>query len=109
MCRFGRRLKMRTCTPWPCGTRPPWRRRRLLEANVLGTQHVLEAARRGGTERVVLASSNRVTGFYPAADLTGPQDPVRADGLYGGTGGNLRGVNPRGVPEGHRPRRRRCP
>ncbi|MFD4899423.1 NAD-dependent epimerase/dehydratase family protein [Streptomyces sp. NPDC058411] len=55
----------------------------LLEANVLGTHHVLEAARRGGIGRVVLASSNRVTGFYSAGHLTGPQDPVRPDGLYG--------------------------
>lgn len=55
----------------------------LLEANVLGTHHVLEAARRHGIGRVVLASSNRVTGFYPAGHTTGPQDPLRPDGLYG--------------------------
>ncbi|MFF3456972.1 NAD-dependent epimerase/dehydratase family protein [Streptomyces sp. NPDC002730] len=55
----------------------------LLEANVLGTHHVLEAARRTAIPRVVLASSNRVTGFYPTAHLTGPQEPVRPDGLYG--------------------------
>ncbi|WP_063750096.1 NAD-dependent epimerase/dehydratase family protein [Kitasatospora cheerisanensis] len=55
----------------------------LLDVNVLGTHHVLEAARRTGIPRVVLASSNRVTGFHPAGHLTGPQDPVRPDGLYG--------------------------
>ncbi|GAA2463069.1 NAD-dependent epimerase/dehydratase family protein [Streptomyces mauvecolor] len=55
----------------------------LLDANVLGTHHVLEAARRTGIKRVVLASSNRVTGFYPVAHLTGPGEPVRPDGLYG--------------------------
>ncbi|WP_060177083.1 NAD-dependent epimerase/dehydratase family protein [Streptomyces sp. IMTB 1903] len=55
----------------------------LLEANVLGTHNVLEAARRNGIERVVLASSNRVTGFYPTGHLTGPQEPARPDGLYG--------------------------
>lgn len=55
----------------------------LLEANVLGTHHVLEAARRTGIERVVLASSNRLTGFYPTGHLTGPQEPPRPDGLYG--------------------------
>ncbi|WP_411543825.1 NAD-dependent epimerase/dehydratase family protein [Kitasatospora sp. DSM 101779] len=55
----------------------------LLDANVLGTHHVLEAARRLGIARVVLASSNRVTGFYPVGHLTGPQEPVRPDGLYG--------------------------
>ncbi|MFF8726516.1 NAD-dependent epimerase/dehydratase family protein [Streptomyces sp. NPDC015171] len=55
----------------------------LLEANVLGTHHVLEAARRTGIGRVVLASSNRVTGFYPAGHRTAPHEPVRPDGLYG--------------------------
>lgn len=55
----------------------------LLEANVLGTHNVLEAARRTGIKRVVLASSNRVTGFYSAGHLTGPQEPARPDGLYG--------------------------
>ncbi|WP_106976606.1 NAD-dependent epimerase/dehydratase family protein [Streptomyces sp. NRRL B-24484] len=55
----------------------------LLDANVLGTHHVLEAARRLGIGRVVLAGSNRVTGFYPAGHLTGPREPVRPDGLYG--------------------------
>ncbi|MFJ5927468.1 NAD-dependent epimerase/dehydratase family protein [Kitasatospora sp. NPDC092948] len=55
----------------------------LLDVNVLGTHHVLEAARRTGIDRVVLASSNRVTGFYPVEHVTDPQDPVRPDGLYG--------------------------
>ncbi|KUJ54612.1 epimerase [Streptomyces albus subsp. albus] len=55
----------------------------LLEANVLGTHHVLEAARRTGIGRVVLASSNRVTGFYPVGHHTAPHEPVRPDGLYG--------------------------
>ncbi|WP_189274872.1 NAD-dependent epimerase/dehydratase family protein [Kitasatospora griseola] len=55
----------------------------LLDVNVLGTHNVLEAARRGGIDRVVLASSNRVTGFHPVEHLTDPQDPVRPDGLYG--------------------------
>ncbi|MDJ0385965.1 NAD-dependent epimerase/dehydratase family protein [Streptomyces sp. G-G2] len=50
----------------------------LLGANVLGTDHVLEAARRTGIERVVLASSNRVTGFYAAGHLTGPHRSRRA-------------------------------
>ncbi|MFI8961620.1 NAD-dependent epimerase/dehydratase family protein [Streptomyces sp. NPDC053493] len=55
----------------------------LLDANVLGTHHVLEAARRTGIRRVVLAGSNRITGFYPAGHATGPREPVRPDGLYG--------------------------
>ncbi|MFD1540411.1 NAD-dependent epimerase/dehydratase family protein [Nonomuraea guangzhouensis] len=55
----------------------------LLEGNVLGTHHVLEAARRTGTKRVVLASSNRLTGCYPAAQTVSAQMPPRPDGLYG--------------------------
>ncbi|MGW4381821.1 NAD-dependent epimerase/dehydratase family protein [Kitasatospora sp. NPDC004531] len=55
----------------------------LLDVNVLGTHHVLEAARRLGIGRVVLAGSNRAAGFYPVGHLTDPQDPVRPDGLYG--------------------------
>lgn len=55
----------------------------LLDVNVLGTHHVLKAARRTGVKRVVLASSNRVAGFYPVGHRTSPQEPVRPDGLYG--------------------------
>ncbi|MCX5069839.1 NAD(P)-dependent oxidoreductase [Micromonospora lupini] len=55
----------------------------LLESNVLGTYHVLEAARRQRVGRVVLASSNRVTGFYPVGQVVGPDEPVRPDGFYG--------------------------
>ncbi|MEV0585036.1 NAD(P)-dependent oxidoreductase [Nonomuraea sp. NPDC050310] len=55
----------------------------LLTGNVLGTQHVLEAARRTGVKRVVLASSNRLTGCYPAARTVTAQEPPRPDGLYG--------------------------
>ncbi|MEU7838825.1 NAD(P)-dependent oxidoreductase [Nonomuraea sp. NPDC049129] len=55
----------------------------VLEGNVLGTHHVLEAARRTGTKRVVLASSNRLTGCYPAAQTVSPHLPPRPDGLYG--------------------------
>ncbi len=56
---------------------------RLLDSNVLGTYHVLEAARRQGVGRVVLASSNRVTGFYPVGQVVTPDAPVRPDGFYG--------------------------
>ncbi|WP_174805500.1 NAD(P)-dependent oxidoreductase [Kitasatospora sp. MMS16-BH015] len=55
----------------------------LLQANVLGTHHVLEGARKHGLRRVVLASSNRLTGCYPTAKTVGPADPPRPDGLYG--------------------------
>ncbi|MFS1299966.1 NAD(P)-dependent oxidoreductase [Streptosporangium longisporum] len=55
----------------------------LLEGNVLGTQYVLEAARRTGVGRVVLASSNRLTGCYPAGRTVSADMPPRPDGLYG--------------------------
>lgn len=55
----------------------------LTEANILGTYHVLEAARRAGVRRVVYASSNRLTGSYAAGDLVAPNMPPRPDGFYG--------------------------
>ncbi|MEV4563618.1 NAD(P)-dependent oxidoreductase [Nonomuraea sp. NPDC049419] len=55
----------------------------LLDGNVLGTHHVLEAARRQGVRRVVLAGSNRLTGCYPAAQTVSAEAPPRPDGLYG--------------------------
>jgi uronate dehydrogenase len=55
----------------------------LLEGNVQGTHSVLEGARRQGVRRVVLASSNRVSGFYPVAETVAPDMPARPDGLYG--------------------------
>ncbi|HEX6341682.1 NAD(P)-dependent oxidoreductase [Umezawaea sp.] len=55
----------------------------LLTSNVLGTHHILEAARLHGLRRVVLASSNRLTGFYPTTQVVSPTDTPRPDGLYG--------------------------
>ncbi len=55
----------------------------LLDGNVRGTHNLLEAARLQGVRRVVLASSNRVSGFYPVAQTVTPDMPVRPDGLYG--------------------------
>ncbi len=55
----------------------------LIEVNVVGTQHMFEAARRQGVRRVVLASSNRLTGFYPRSVVVDPEMPPRPDGFYG--------------------------
>jgi len=55
----------------------------LAAVNIVGTFHVLEAARRAGARRVVLASSNHVTGLYPTATTVDPEMPIRPDGLYG--------------------------
>ncbi|HYO30696.1 MAG TPA: NAD(P)-dependent oxidoreductase [Thermomicrobiales bacterium] len=57
----------------------------VLDANIVGTRTILEAAHRAGVERVVFASTNHVMGMYDRdrawpiyADL-----PVRPDSLYG--------------------------
>lgn len=55
----------------------------LADVNIVGTYHVLEAARRAGVSRVVYASSNRLTGMYPAGEHVTPDMPPRPDGFYG--------------------------
>ncbi|MFK4791654.1 NAD-dependent epimerase/dehydratase family protein [Microbacterium sp. ZW T5_56] len=55
----------------------------LAEVNIVGTYHVLEAARRAGVARVVSASSNRLTGLYGSGDHITPEMPPRPDGFYG--------------------------
>ena len=55
---------------------------RLLEANVVATYNVFEAARQAGVRRVVFASTNHVTGFYPRSERVSPEDPVRPDSIY---------------------------
>ena len=55
----------------------------LLTSNVLGTHHILEAARVHSLRRVVPASSNRLTGYYPTTQEVSPTDLPRPDGPYG--------------------------
>lgn len=60
----------------------------VLESNVYGTYAVLEAARRCGVDRVVLASSNHAAGFHDRRDGLPdgglPADaPARPDTFYG--------------------------
>lgn len=57
----------------------------LVGPNVKGTFNVFEAARQAGVERVVYASSNHVTGFYPVTRRLIGDEPVRPDSLYGVT------------------------
>lgn len=57
----------------------------LADVNIVGSYHVLEAARLGGVRRVVYASSNRATGFYPTTHVVSPDEAPRPDGLYGVT------------------------
>jgi uronate dehydrogenase len=57
----------------------------LAGPNLHGTFHVLDAARRTGARRVVLASSNHVTGFEPATRRLAGHEAPRPDSLYGAT------------------------
>jgi uronate dehydrogenase len=62
-------------------TEQPWQP--ILEANIVGTFNLYEAARHHGVRRIVFASSNHVTGFYRQDEVLSPRDPRRPDGLYG--------------------------
>jgi uronate dehydrogenase len=55
----------------------------ILHSNLLGAWTVFEAARLERCERVVFASSNHATGFYPVGERLSPRDPVRPDTYYG--------------------------
>ena len=55
----------------------------VLHANIAGTFHVYEGARRHGARRIVFASSNHVTGFYRQSETIRPDQPVRPDSYYG--------------------------
>ncbi|MGR4842224.1 NAD(P)-dependent oxidoreductase [Rhizobium laguerreae] len=55
----------------------------ILHANVLGTYNLYEAARINKVQRVVYASSNHTTGFYPRGEVISPLDPMRPDSPYG--------------------------
>ena len=55
----------------------------LATVNVVGTYHVLEAARRAGVGRVVFASSNRLTGAYDTDTTVDVGMTPRPDGFYG--------------------------
>lgn len=55
----------------------------ILEANIRGTFHMYEGARRHGVKRVVFASSNHVVGFHRQGDVLDVNAPRRPDGYYG--------------------------
>jgi uronate dehydrogenase len=55
----------------------------ILQANILGTYNVYDAARKHGVRRIVFASSNHVTGFYRQDEVVDATMPVRPDGYYG--------------------------
>ena len=55
----------------------------VLEANVRGTQRVLEGAQRAGVPTVVLASSNHAVGLVPRAGCLPDDVAARPDTFYG--------------------------
>ena len=64
----------------------------LRRTNIDGTYRVLEAARRAGVRRVVLASSCHAVGFYPTGTVAPTDRPVRPDTLYGVSKAGARGA-----------------
>lgn len=55
----------------------------ILNANIRGSYHVYEAARKHGVRRVVYASSVHAIGFHRLEDQIDADAPHRPDGLYG--------------------------
>lgn len=56
---------------------------RILQANIIGTFNVFDAARRHGVKRIVYASSVHAIGYYPASQTIDSDVPHRPDGYYG--------------------------
>lgn len=61
----------------------------LVDAELTGTRNVIDAALDSGCGRVILASSNHISGWHELDQMAGasptrtaPSDPVRPDGLY---------------------------
>lgn len=59
----------------------PWET--ILNANIIGSYNVYEAARRNGVPRVVYASSVHAIGYHRLEDHIDAHSPHRPDGLYG--------------------------
>lgn len=55
----------------------------LLDANIIGTYHVMVAARAAGCRRVIYASSIHAVSGYPADVQVQTNDPVNPGDLYG--------------------------
>lgn len=59
----------------------PWEQ--ILNANIRGSYHVYEGARKAGVKRVVYASSVHAIGYHKLEDQIDANAPHRPDGLYG--------------------------
>ncbi len=57
--------------------------RTILDANIVGTHTLYEAARQEGVRRVVFASSNHAVGFYDRAETIDHRVFPRPDSRYG--------------------------
>jgi uronate dehydrogenase len=55
----------------------------ILPANIQGVYNLYEGARKHGVKRVIFASSNHVTGFYPQGQILDSDVPLRPDSYYG--------------------------
>jgi uronate dehydrogenase len=55
----------------------------ILQANIVGSYNLYEAARKHGVKRIVFASSNHVTGFYRQDEVIDASALMRPDGHYG--------------------------
>ena len=55
----------------------------ILQANIIGTYNLFEAARKQGVKRIIFASSNHAVGFYPRHAKIGTDVTVRPDSRYG--------------------------
>lgn len=62
-------------------TEQPWAP--ILASNIVGMVNLYEAARLQGTQRIVFASSNHVTGFYRQDEVIDNKMPPKPDGFYG--------------------------
>lgn len=56
---------------------------RILNANIIGTRNLFEAARIEGVKRIVFASSNHAMGFYRRDETVDHTDYPRPDSRYG--------------------------
>ena len=59
----------------------PWDE--VLNANIRGSYHIYEGARKAGVKRVVYASSVHAIGYHRLEDHIDAESPHRPDGLYG--------------------------
>lgn len=59
----------------------PWQT--ILDANIRGSYHIYEGARRHGVKRILYASSVHAIGYHEIEAQIGVDAPVRPDSLYG--------------------------